>query len=91
MAARILLDRAWPVRKGRPVTFMMPPVNKPAADIARASAGILEATARGELTPDEAAALAGIIEAHRRAIELTEVEERIAPLEARQDETDRTT
>lgn len=79
-AARIILDRVWPVRKGRPVTFTMPAIES-AADTAKAVAAILEATASGQLTPDEASALTGIIEAMRRTLELTEIENRLTALE----------
>jgi hypothetical protein len=46
----------------------------------RAIAG---AMAAGELTPDEAGAVAGVIEAKRRAIETVEHEERLRKLEER--------
>jgi hypothetical protein len=39
--------------------------------------------AAGELTPDEAQAVAGVVEVQRRAIETAELAERIAALEAR--------
>jgi hypothetical protein len=40
-----------------------------------------KAMAAGELTPDEAGAIAGVIEAKRRAIETVELEERLRKLE----------
>ncbi len=39
--------------------------------------------ATGELTPDEANAVAGVIEVKRRAIETIELEERLRKLEER--------
>ena len=39
------------------------------------------AVASGELTPSEAAELGKLIEAHVRAIEVTEIQERLARLE----------
>ena len=83
-AARIVLDRVWPARKGRPVTFAMPRLET-ARDIARAVGGILEATASGMLTIDEGQGLAAILESQRRALELTEIEERLTALENRHD------
>jgi hypothetical protein len=44
---------------------------------------IAKAMAAGELTPDEAGTVATVIEAHRKAIETAEFEERLRKLEAR--------
>ena len=79
-AARIILDRVWPARKGRPVTFTLPPVTS-AQDIAKAIGGILEAVASGLLTIDEGQGLAAILESQRKALELAEIEERLTALE----------
>ena len=81
-AAEILLRRVWPERKGRLVEFDLPPVVS-AADAVQASAAIVAAVATGELTPDEAQAVASVVEIQRRAIETAELAERIAVLEAR--------
>ena len=81
-AAEILLRRVWPERKGRLVEFDLPPVVS-AADAVQASAAIVAAVATGELTPDEAQAVASVVEIQRRAIETAELAERIAALEAR--------
>lgn len=84
LAARILLDRAWPVRKGRPVTFTLPPTET-AADVVQSLARLLEAVADGQLTLEEGQALASIIESQRKAIETTELDARITELEKRHD------
>jgi len=42
---------------------------------------ILASVAAGALTPSEATALTGLVEAHRRALETSELEQRIAALE----------
>ncbi|MDA8190919.1 MAG: DUF5681 domain-containing protein [Gammaproteobacteria bacterium] len=81
-AARILLDRVWPVRKGRPVVFDAPSIQS-AHDIVRAIDHILTATAAGQLTIEEAAGLTTIIEAQRKAIETSELDSRITELERR--------
>jgi hypothetical protein len=39
--------------------------------------------ADGEITPDEAATITGVLEAKRRAIETVELEKRIAALEGK--------
>ena len=72
-AARIVLDRAWPVRRGRPVRLELPAM-RTGADLA---------AALGDLGPaEEGAAVAAVLEAQRRAIETQELERRIAILEA---------
>ena len=81
-AMRLCFERLIPVRKGRPVVFDLPAIET-AADVANALGAIAGAMAAGELTPDEAGAVAGVIEAKRRAIETVEHEERLRKLEER--------
>lgn len=81
-AARIILDRVAPVRKGRPVTIDLPEA-RAAADLLEASAALIAAMAQGELTPDEAATIAGVLEIHRKTLETLELEQRISALEAK--------
>jgi hypothetical protein len=81
-AARIILDRVAPVRRGSPVAVSLPAVNT-AADLVAALGSISAAVAAGELTPDEGQSVAAILEGQRRAIETTELEARIAALEAK--------
>ncbi len=81
-AAKIVLDRIAPPRKGSVVTINLPRITE-AAHVVEALAQITEATASGEISTDEAQALAGLIEVQRRAIETQELEARIAALEAR--------
>jgi hypothetical protein len=79
-AARLILDRIVPARRGRPVQFALPVVIT-TADLVAALGAILAAVASGELTPDEGAAVAGLIESKRKAIEIVELEARVAALE----------
>jgi Family of unknown function (DUF5681) len=81
-AMRLCIERLAPVRKGRPVRFDLPQI-KTAADVTGALGTIAEAMASGELTPDEAGAVAGVIEAKHRAIETVELDERLRKLEER--------
>ena len=83
VALRLCLDRTIPPRRDRPVLFALPAVES-IADVVKASAALLGAVASGELTPSEAAELGKLIEAHVRAIEVTEIQERLARLEAQQ-------
>jgi hypothetical protein len=81
-AADILLRRLWPERKGRPVTLDLPPMQT-AADLPAALSAVAAAVAAGDVTPEEGQAIAAVVEAHRRAIETAEIEQRLAALEAR--------
>jgi hypothetical protein len=80
-AAALIFSRAWPQRRGRAVPIALPPV-KNAADTV---AALVAAVASGELSGEEAAAVAAVLENHRRAVETLELEQRIAALEAAKD------
>lgn len=80
----MILARVWPPRKSRPVSFLLPPMVK-AADLVAGLQAILDATASGDLTPDEASVIGGLIETKRKAIETVEIEQRLARLEAAQE------
>ena len=76
-AARLLMDRALPALK---------PVDTPAplalgADLAQASAAVLAAMAAGDVTPDQAGSIAGVLSALVRAKDATEVDARLTALE----------
>ena len=77
---RVILDRVSPVPKDKPVTLELPPMAC-AADLPRATESVLAAVADGSLTPSEATAVAGLLEAHRRALETGELANRIEALE----------
>ena len=79
-AAEMLLRRLWPERRGRPVELDLPPVAT-AAELAHALAAVMKALAYWVLTPEEAKPVAGVLETQRRAIETSELEQRIATLE----------
>jgi hypothetical protein len=79
-AMRLCIERLAPLRKGHPVTFDLPQIET-AADVTGALGTIAGAMAAGELTPDEAGTVAGVIEAKRRAIETVEHEGRLRKLE----------
>jgi hypothetical protein len=82
-AARIILDRVAPARRGRPVKFTLPTLET-AAEIVRGLGAIITAVADGTLTPDEAAAVANLIEIKRKAVETVEIERRVADLEQKE-------
>jgi hypothetical protein len=82
-AADVILARVWPIRKGRKVSLELPTVTTP-QDVLLAISAVLDATANGDLTPDEAALVAGLLEVKRKALETVAIEDRIAKLEAAQ-------
>jgi hypothetical protein len=79
-AIKLVLERVAPLPRNRPVQFTMPAIET-AADLGEAMGAIMRATSVGELSPDEATAIASLIETRRRTIETLEHEQRIAALE----------
>jgi uncharacterized protein DUF5681 len=79
-AARLVLDRILPAQRSRTVQFKLPALAN-AADLVGAIGSILSAVAAGELTPDEASDVAGLLEMKRKAIETADMEARVSALE----------
>ena len=81
VAARLVLNRIWSAPKGRSVQIDLPPIKSP-ADLVTAHASVVAAIAAEEITPQDGAALASVLETHRRAFELVAQDERVEKLEA---------
>ncbi|WP_375783032.1 MULTISPECIES: hypothetical protein [unclassified Bradyrhizobium] len=81
-AARLILDRVMPPRRGRTVRFPLPKMET-SADVVSALAAVAKAMAAGQLSPAEAVEVAGVIEMQRRAIETQQLETRLHALEDR--------
>jgi hypothetical protein len=79
-AARIVLDRIAPIRKGAPLEIDIPAAKTP-GDLVLAFEALIAAVTKGEASPDEAMTIAGVLGEQRRAIELTEIEQRLALIE----------
>ena len=79
-AIRLCLERILPTIKSRPIEIDLPPVET-AEDITAAQGAVIAAMARGEITPDDASTVAGVLEAKRRALETVELEKRLDILE----------
>jgi len=79
-AASLLLARTWPRGRGRPVTVDLPPVET-AAGVVQAHAAVVALMAAQEITPEEASAVANVLESQRRAILTYDLEQRIHALE----------
>jgi hypothetical protein len=58
----------------------------PAGGLVQAQAAVIAAVARGELTPDEGAALGSLLENQRRAVETHDHERRLQALEDKKTE-----
>lgn len=79
-ALRLCMDRLAPVRRDRPVTFDLPKIET-ADDLPKATGAIMEAVANGVLTPSEAAELGKLVDAHAKAIEVTDLHRRLEAIE----------
>ena len=80
-ALRLCMERIMPARRDRPTAIKLPKLER-AADAVKANAALVERVAAGELTPVEASELAKLVESFIRAIEVTDVQDRLAKLEA---------
>jgi hypothetical protein len=78
---RSLLDRLSPPRRGRTLEIELPPLVA-AKDSVVAVAAIAQAVARGELTPEEGAALSNVVTNFTRAAEVAEIAARLERIEA---------
>ena len=84
VALRLCLDRLCPPRKDRHIELDLPKADT-SSGVTKAHSAVLDAMAQGEITPDEANTIAGILEAKRRSIETHELEARISKLEHEKD------
>jgi hypothetical protein len=79
-ALRLCMERLAPAMKSRAVQLPMPPIDT-ADDVLKAQAATIGAMAKGHITPDEAATIAGVLEAKRKAIETADLEQRLTAVE----------
>ena len=81
VALRLCMDRIVPAPKDQPVSFSLSQMTN-ALDASEAAGSVLKAVSDGELTPIEGTRIMGLIDSYRRTLELTDIETRIAALEA---------
>lgn len=81
LAAKLLVERIYPARRGAPINIALPPIVA-AADAIAAMKVVVESLAEGHLSPEEAAELASLVDAGRKTIETADHEARILELEA---------
>jgi hypothetical protein len=79
---RLCIERLIPPRKDRPINFELPALTT-TQDASLAMLKILESVAKGELTPSEAGEISKVIENYAETVRLSELEARIAEMEAR--------
>ena len=83
-ALRLCLERVLPPRKDRPVRFVLRKLET-AVDAVKITAALVEAVARGDITPVEAAELSKLVEGFIRAVEVHDIQVRLERLEAHQE------
>jgi hypothetical protein len=79
-AAEMILSRAWPMRRGRPVEIAAPAVND-LADVVSATGAVATAVMQGEITPDEGRAFSAVLETQRHAIETVDMDAKMQIME----------
>ena len=79
-ALKLCLERIVPQRKSRAVSFDLPPIER-AEDLAGAIGSVLQEASCVRLLLDEAAALVGMMESKRKAMETIDLENRLQALE----------
>jgi len=81
-AMRLCLERVAPPVKQRLVEFELPQPSG-SSDAARSAHAVLEAVSNADLTPAEGAQVMQMVQTYIKALELGEIEDRIAALEQR--------
>ncbi len=80
VALRLCLERIVAPVKDRPISISLPIITD-ASDLPKITGALLAAVADGQLGPSEAATLSRVVDAHRGALELADITERILKLE----------
>jgi hypothetical protein len=80
-ALRLCVERLYPLRKGRAIKFDLPSLKTP-GDVVKALAAVSADMADGVLSPDEAVAIANVIETSRRAMETCDLAAEVQQLKA---------
>ena len=83
VALRLCMERIMPARKDRHITFDLPKLAT-AGDLVKARAALVEAVAKGQITPSEAGELSKLVEGCAKALDLHDIQQRLDKLEAAQ-------
>lgn len=84
IALRLCMERLVPPTKDSPVKFTLAPVRS-VDDMAKAGGDILAAVSAGEISPEEAVRVIGLLGRLRDLIELVDIEARLKALEGSDD------
>jgi hypothetical protein len=79
-AARLILDRVAPVRRGRLVCLKLPEIGD-AASVMAAQAALVSAVATGKLTAEEAERLSSMLGAYLKTVETVDIDRRLRDVE----------
>jgi hypothetical protein len=82
VALQLVFERIAPVRRERPVEMHLPALRS-TSDLVAAHDTLLAQVASGDIAPAEANTIAHLLELRRKAFESSELETRLAALEAR--------
>jgi hypothetical protein len=82
VAARLVLERISPPRRGHPVHLKLPPIVD-AASVMVAQALLVSAVAVGKLTADEAEPLSSMLAAYLKIVETVDIDRRLRELESK--------
>jgi hypothetical protein len=85
VALKLCLERIYPARKDRPVTFALPPVGTP-RDVADLMAAVIAAVGAGHVTPGEGAEVSKMMDAFVKAYQTAELDDRVERVEQMTDE-----
>jgi hypothetical protein len=80
VALRLCLARILPPVKSRPISFKLPPLHT-VSDALNAITSIIQGVTSGEILVDEAEALTGMVGTFMKALEITNLEDRLTALE----------
>jgi hypothetical protein len=82
VAARLVLERIAPPRRGRPVRLRLPEIGD-AASLMAAQAALLRAIAAGQVTPEEAEPVSAMLSTYLKIVETVDIDRRLSEVESR--------
>ena len=82
VAARLVLERIAPPRRGHPVRLKLPEIGD-AESVMNAHAALLGDVASGKVTPEEAEPVSAMLGAHLKTIETVDIDRRLRELESK--------
>jgi hypothetical protein len=82
VAARLVLERIAPPRRGRPVRLKLQEIGD-AASLMAAQAALLRAVVSGKVTPEEAEPVSVMLGAYLKTIETVDIDRRLRELESK--------